>query len=159
MAAPSPAAPGPPAKKSGPGCLVLTIALVAVIAVGLTVGTLLSSGGDDGSEQSVTLADGTLDGTSWRVDATRDEQDAICVFLYTDADEPLTGACSLTPQDATFGDQTVVFGKAASDAGSVSVALSNGEVAEIPTQAADGISGRFYVTVVDGDVDADGFAT
>ena len=37
--------------------------------------------------------------------------------------------------------------------------LDNGEVVEIDTTTADGIDGRFYVQVVDGDVDAEGFAT
>ena len=36
--------------------------------------------------------------------------------------------------------------------------LDNGEVVEIDTATADGIDGRFYVQVVDGDVDAEGFA-
>ena len=62
---------------------------------------------------------------------------------------------TLTPQDATFGDQTVVFGRAASDARQVEVVLSDGETVEVDTVTAEGVDGRFYVTVVDGDVDAE----
>jgi hypothetical protein len=146
-----------PVKQSGPGCLVLSLAFVVVIVLGLVVGTMLNPGDDEEGERAVTLADGTLDGTTWRVDATRDEQGDSCVFLFADG-EQLTGACSLTPQDATFGDETVVFGKAASEDGTVSVLLDTGEVVDITTQTVDGLDGRFYLEVVAGDVDAEGFA-
>lgn len=65
-------------------------------------------------------------------------------------------AARSTPDDATFGDQTVVFGKAASDTTTVRVKLSNDTVVEIDTVEADGIDGRYYAEVVDGDVDAAG---
>ena len=133
------------------------VLLPIVVVIGLIVGTLLNDKQSPAGERSVTLDQGALDGTDWRVDAVRDVQGDTCAFLYADG-EQLTGACSLTPQDATFGDQTVVFGKAASTSDSVSVQLSNGTVVDIPTQPADGISGRYYVKVVPGDVDAEGFA-
>ena len=84
----------------------------------------------------------------------RDVDGASCVFLYQDG-EQLTGACAVTPQDVTIGDQTVVFGRAdRRRRRTVSVELDNGEVVEIDTTTADGMDGRFYVEVVDGDVDA-----
>jgi hypothetical protein len=38
------------------------------------------------------------------------------------------------------------------------VELDDGEVLEIDTVAVEGIDGRYFVAVVDGDVDAEGFA-
>ena len=157
MAAPAPSATPAPTKKSGPGCLTIAVLLPVVIIVGFLIGAVLNQQEDPSGEKAVTLADGTLNGTEWRVDAERDIEGETCAFLYAN-DEQLTGACSLTPQDATFGDQTVVFGKAASNKASVSVELSDGRIADIATQEADGIDGRFYVEVVTGDIDAEGFA-
>jgi hypothetical protein len=142
---------------SGHGCLIGAIALPIVMLVGLVIGNALSSPDDSASEHHVTLDSGTLAGSTWRVDAVRDVDGESCAFLY-EGGEQLTGACSLTPQDATFGDRTVVFGRAASADKSVRVQLSDERVVEIDTRAAKGISGSFYVEVVDGDVDATGFA-
>jgi hypothetical protein len=131
--------------------------LPVVVIAGLIVGSLLSGKDDPNDEASVTLDEGTIDGTEWRVDAVRDVDGAECAFLFQDG-EQLTGACTLTPQDATIGPQTVLFGRAATVSTSVRVLLDNDEVVEIDTVTAKGIDGRFYVEVVDGDVDAEGFA-
>jgi hypothetical protein len=143
--------------RSGPGCLLVGVLFVVVVIGGLVLGSVLSRP-DAPQDEVVTLDEGTIDGTQWRVDAVEDEQGDGCIFLFED-DEQLTGGCALTPQDATFGQQTVVFGKAASGAESVSVQLSSGEVVEIDTVEADDLSGRWYVQVVDGDVDAAGTVT
>lgn len=157
LMASSPAATPAPRPTSGPGCLVALILLPIVLIAGLVVGTALSRPDDPNDEASVTLDEGTLDGTRWRVDAERDVEGDECVFLY-EGDEQVTGACSLTPQDATFGERTVVFGRASSDATEVVVLLNTGDRVDIDTVAAKGIDGRFYVQVVEGDVDADGLA-
>jgi hypothetical protein len=129
-----------------------------VIIAGIVIGTVLSGGDDEPADTvAVTLDEGTIGGTEWRVDAERDIEGDSCAFLYEDGVQ-LTGACTDTPQDATFGDETVVFGRAPGDAASVRVALSNGDTVDIDTVAADGVPGRFYVIVVDGDVDAEGLA-
>jgi hypothetical protein len=125
-----------------------------VVIAGLVIGTALSNDDDPNTVESVTLEEGTIDGVEWRVDAERDIDGDTCAFLYEDGAQ-LTGACSLTPQDATFGDQTVVFGRAAGDARRVEVVLSDGDVVEVDTVTAEGVDGRFYVTVVEGDVDAE----
>ncbi|MGH9275091.1 MAG: hypothetical protein ACRDZU_10635 [Acidimicrobiales bacterium] len=146
----TPAAP----KRSGPGCVVLAVLFPVVILAGIVVGTVLDRPDDADEERSVTIADGTTsDGTEWRVDAVRDIEGDTCAFLF-EGDEQLTGGCALTPDDATFGDETVVFGKAASDTTTVRVVLNTGTVVEIDTVEADGISGRYYAKVVEGDVDA-----
>lgn len=156
MASPPSVTPAP--SRSGPGCLV-TLALLPVVVIGgLIVGSVLSGEDDPNDEASVTLDEGTIDGTEWRVDAVRDVEGDECAFLFRDG-EQLTGACTLTPQDATIGPQTVVFGRAATDSTSVRVLLDDGEVVDIDTVTAEGIDGRFYVEVVDGDVDAEGFDT
>jgi hypothetical protein len=126
-----------------------------VIVAGLLIGSALRS--DDGDDTaSVTLQEGTLDGTDWREVAARDVEGSTGAFLYEgDDDAPLNGACDLTPQDVTYGDQTVVFGRAPADADTVAVVMEDGEVVEIATVTADGVDGRFYVEVVDGDVDAE----
>ena len=155
MAATSPSATPAAPKRSGPGCLVTLLLLPVVVIVGLIVGAALNQQEDPDAERSVTLDEGTIDGIEWRVDARRDVEGDFCAFLYEDGAQ-LTGACTLTPQDATFGGQTVVFGKASSDATSVAVVLSDGETVEIATVPADGLDGRYYVQVVDGDVDAEG---
>lgn len=154
MAATSPSVTPAVPERSGPGCLVALLLLPVVIIVGLVVGAALNQQEDPDAERSVTLDEGTLDGVEWRVDARRDVEGDLCAFLYEDG-EQLTGACTLTPQDATFGDQTVVFGKAASAAATVAVVLSDGETVEIDTVTADGLDGRYYVQVVEGDVDAE----
>jgi hypothetical protein len=156
MATPPSATPAAPTR-SGPGCLVALLLLPVVIVAGLVIGTVLSREDDPADETSVTLDEGTIDGIRWRVAAERDVEGAVCAFLYQDG-EQLTGACTITPQDATIGDQTVVFGRAADDATSVTVELDTGAVVEIDTTTAEGIDGRFFVQVVDGDVDAEGFA-
>ena len=109
MAAPPPPSGPASTAKSGPGCLVIAVLLPIVVILGLVIGAALSDKDDPDGKKSANLAEGTLDGTTWRVDAERDVEGAICIFLYAD-DEQLTGACDPTPQDATFGDQTVVFG-------------------------------------------------
>jgi len=154
----SPPSPTPRPAASGSGCLVALIALPFVIVIGLVIGKALSDddGGDVPGEERATLDEGTLAGTAWRVDAVVDVEGDVCAFLYAD-DEQLTGACDQTPQDATFGDETVVFG-VAGERERVAVELSDGEVVEIETAAAGDIAGRFYVTVVPGDVDAEGLA-
>jgi hypothetical protein len=147
----TPAAP----KRSGPGCLALGVLFPVVILTGIVIGTVLNRPDDPDGERSVTVAHGTTaDGTEWRVDAERDVEGDTCAFLYQD-DEQLTGGCALTPDDATFGDETVVFGKAASDTMSVRVVLNTGTVVEIDTVEAEGIDGRYYAKLVDGDVDAE----
>ena len=157
MATPPSATPAA-SSRTGPGCLVALVLLPIVIVLGLVIGTVVSSRDDDPvEERSVTVEEGTIGGVDWRVDAERDVEGDSCAFLYQDG-EQLTGACTITPQDATIGDQTVVFGRAADDATSVTVELDTGAVVEIDTTKAEGIDGRFFVQVVDGDVDAEGFA-
>src|SRR5688572_23070096 len=112
MASPPSVTPSP--SRSGPGCLVPLALLPLVVLAGLIVGSILSGEDDPNAEASVTLDEGTIDGTEWRVDAVRDVEGDECAFLFRDG-EQLTGACTLTPQDATIGQQTVVFGRAASD--------------------------------------------
>jgi hypothetical protein len=157
MATPPAATPATPAR-TGPGCLVALVLLPIVIILGLVVGTVLSDRGDESADEaSVTLDEGTIDGVEWRVDAVRDVEGESCAFLYQDG-EQLTGACTSTPQDATIGAQTVVFGRAADGQPSVRVELDTGAVVEIDTVSADGVDGTFFVEVVDGDVDAEAFA-
>lgn len=156
MATPPSATPAP-TQRSGPGCLLGLLLLPVVVIVGLVVGTILNDEEDPNDEKSVTVDEGSIEGTEWRVDAVRDVEGDTCAFLYRDG-EQLTGACTLTPQDATIGQQTVVFGRASTDSTSVRVVLDNAEVVEIDTVTAKGIEGRFYVEVVQGDVDAEGFA-
>ena len=150
----TPAATPAPAERSGAGCLVALVLFPVVVIAGLVIGTALSNDDDPNAVLSVTLEEGTIDGVEWRVDAERDVEGDTCAFLYEDGDQ-LTGGCSLEPEDATFGDQTVVFGRAPSDARQVDVVLSDGEVVDVATVTADGLEGRFYVQVVDGDVDAE----
>ncbi len=154
----SPSVTPAPTERSGPGCVTVAILLPVVVISGFIIGAVMSDEEDPNGEKSVTLDAGEIDGVDWVVNAERDAEGDTCAFLYQD-DEQLTGACTLTPQDATIGDQTVLFGRAASDATSVRVRLDNAEVVEIDTTTAEGLDGRFYVKVVDGDVDADGFAT
>jgi hypothetical protein len=51
-----------------------------------------------------------------------------------------------------------VFGRSAGTTDAVSLQLTDGKVVSIDTQRAAGFDGRFYVQVVPGDVDAEGFA-
>ncbi len=140
---------------SNVGCVVAVIALPIVILVGVVIGTVLRSDDDADEEQHVALQDGDIDGTAWRVDAVRDVEGETCVFLYEgDAADPLNGTCDLEPQDVTYGDQTVVFGRTRPGAAQAKVELSNDEDVEVDTRSVDGMDGLFYVTVVDGDVDA-----
>jgi hypothetical protein len=88
------------------------------------------------------------------VDAVRDVDGQTCVFLYEDgADDPLNGTCDLQPLDVTYGDRTVVFGRADAGDTTVTVDFVSGDPVEIETQSAEGMEGRFYVEVVDGDRD------
>ena len=133
----------------------MAVLLPIVILIGVVVGTVLNRPDEPDEERSVTFAEGTTrDGTEWRVDAVRDIEGDLCAFLF-EADAQLTGGCALTPDDATFGDQTVVFGRTSSDVTSVRVVLNNGEVVEIDTVEAEGLAGRYYAEVVEGDVDAE----
>ena len=143
--------------RSGPGCLIIALLLPVVMVVGIVIGSVLNQQEDPNGEKSLTLAEGTLEATDWRVTAERDIEGETCTFLYA-AGEQVAGACTLTPQDATFGDQTVVFGRSAGTTDAVSLQLTNGKVVSIDTQRAAGFDGRFYVQVVPGDVDAEGFA-
>src|SRR3546814_20265267 len=65
----------------------------------------------DLDEIRAVLDEGDLDGVAWRVEAVRDVEGDSCAFLFAD-DEQLTGSCAPTPQDASFGGSTVVFGLA-----------------------------------------------
>jgi len=149
----APSATPRPADRSGVGCLVAAIAAPIVILLGVVIGTMLNRPDDPPEEERTTLDSGRIGEVAWRVDAVRDVEGDVCTFLYEDGTQ-LTGACADEPQDATFGDETVVFGRISDDAEAVRVALSDGEVVEIPTRTVDGLDGRFYVQVVDGDVDA-----
>ncbi|MGQ0432734.1 MAG: hypothetical protein ACT452_10070, partial [Microthrixaceae bacterium] len=144
MSSPPSATPEPPLR-SGPGCLVIGLLLPVVIVAGIVIGTILDQPGGPDEERSVTLDEGTIDGTAWRVDAVRDIEGESCAFLYADG-EQLSGGCEHTPDDATFGDRTVVFGATSADTTTVRVVLSDARVVEIDTVEADGIDGRFYVT-------------
>ena len=157
MATAPSATPSPPSK-SGPGCLVVGIAFPLVVLVGIVVGTVLDRPDDPPEERAVTIAEGTIGATEWRVDAVRDVEEETCAFVYEDGVQ-LTGGCALTPQDATFGDETVVFGRAGADAAAVTVILNTGDTVEIDTVEAEGIEGRFYAEVVPGDVDVERLAT
>ncbi|MFL6204072.1 MAG: hypothetical protein ACJ739_01855 [Acidimicrobiales bacterium] len=141
---------------SNVGCVIAIIALPVVILVGVIIGTVLrSDDGGDVDEDHVALQDGDLGGTAWRVDAVRDVEGETCVFLYEgEAEDPLNGTCDLEPQDVTYDDHTVVFGRVQPGTAPATVELSNGEVIEVDTQTVDGMDGGFYVTVVDDDVDA-----
>jgi hypothetical protein len=140
---------------SNVGCVLAIVALPFVILIGIVIGTVLRS--DDGpeDEEHVSIDEGLIDGTAWRIDAVRDVEGETCIFLYEDdAVDPLNGTCDLQPQDVTYGDQTVVFGRTENGRTEASVELSNDEVAVAETEVAEGMDGRFYVTVVDGDVNA-----
>src|SRR5436190_11850113 len=135
------------------GCVLALIAFPIVVLIGVIIGLVLRDDDEGPTESSVTIQEGDIDGTAWRVDAQRDVEGATCVFSYLD-DAQSTGACSLDPQDDTVGDQTIVFGRAAPGDDQVTVELSNGDSVAIDTQTAEGMEGRFYVEVVNADVDA-----
>jgi hypothetical protein len=136
----------------------VALVLVPVVVIaGLVVGTMLRGDDESNTAVSVTLDEGTIEGVVWRVDAERDVEGDSCIFLYEDG-EQLNGACDATPQDATFGEETVVFGRATGDARTVEVVLSRGDAVEVDTVTAEGVDGRFYVEVVEGDVDAERLA-
>ena len=141
------------------GCVLALIAFPIVVLIGIIIGLFLRDTDEGPTEVHDTLESGELDGISWQVDAVQDVDGQSCIFLYEDgADDPLNGTCDLQPQDVTYGDQTVVFGRA--DAEQVTVELDNGESVVIDTvTASESIAGRFYVTVVDGDVDAESLST
>jgi hypothetical protein len=155
MAEPPSATPrAAPKAPSNLGCLIAIIALPIVVLIGLVIGTALRDD-DRPEEEHATLLEGELDGTEWTVDAVKDVDGATCIFLYEDgADDPLNGTCDLQPQDVTYGDQSVVFGRADPGATTVSVELSTDDTVDIPTTTADGMDGRFYAEVVEGDVNA-----
>jgi hypothetical protein len=141
---------------SNVGCVLAIVALPFVIVLGVIVGTVLRSDDDaDEEEEHVTLDEGDLAGAAWRVDAVRDVDGQTCIFLYEDeAEDPLNGTCDLQPQDVTYDDQTVVFGRAPNGDADVDVELSDDEVITVETRPVDGMDGRFFVTVIDRDVDA-----
>jgi hypothetical protein len=143
-------------ERSNLGCVIAILLFPVIVVAGLVIGTVLRDD-DTGGERSVTVDGGSLDGTEWRVDAHRDVEGDTCAFLFADG-EQLTGACDATPQDATFGASTVVFGKAPGHVEEVRVELDTGDVVSIATTEVDEIDGRFYVQVVDGDIDAVGLA-
>jgi hypothetical protein len=141
------------------GCVIAIVALPIVVLIGIVIGTVLRSDDDEPEELHVELQRGELEGVAWQVDAVRDVDGQTCVFLYEEgAGEPLNGTCDLQPQDVTYGDQTVVFGRAEPGDRSVSVELEDGEEVEVDTSSVDDLDGRFYVTIVDADVDAESLA-
>ncbi|MET0903440.1 MAG: hypothetical protein ABWZ52_09390 [Acidimicrobiales bacterium] len=145
---------------SNVGCVLALVALPLVILIGVIIGTVLRRDDDVTEEQHVTLDQGEIAGTAWRIDAVRDVEGETCIFLYEDdAVDPLNGSCDLQPQDVTYGDETVVFGRADGEAIEVAVEVQRQEAVDpesvmIDTVTADGMDGRFYVAVVDGDLDA-----
>lgn len=160
MADPPSATPRPaPKSPSNVGCVIAIVALPIVVFIGVILGTALRDD-DQPEEQHVTLEEGELDGIEWKVDAVEDVDGQLCVFLYEDGSEdPLNGTCDLEPQDVTYGDQTVLFGRA--DAGDTTVTVevqragaADPEPVTIDTVTAEGLGGPFYVEVVDGDLDA-----
>lgn len=146
------------AKRSGPGCLFMAIAFPLVILAGVVVGTALDDPEEAPEEVHVVVAEGTIGTTEWRVDAVQDVEGELCAFLYADGAQ-LTGGCGVEPDDATFVDETVVFGRVDGTAASVEVVLSNAEVVEADTVEAEGLEGRWYAVVVPGDVDVEKLQT
>lgn len=149
-----PPPPIAPRRRRG-GCLFWAIALPVVVFVGFLAGSLASNSGDEDDDHA-RLAEGT-EGGGWRVDAVRDVQDEVCTFIYVRGEQS-TGGCDTTAQDETLDDGavTIVFGKAPRDARRVAVPIEPGSPVEVDTITAPGLEGRFYVTEVEGDVDAAG---
>jgi hypothetical protein len=143
--------------KGGLGCVTTAILFVVIVAVGLVVGTVLSGGDDDADERAETIADGVVrDGTAertWRIDAEVDEAGASCVFLY-EAEEQVTGACDDTPQAATLGETTILFGRMAAGRTDAAVELSDGSRQPVEGFDVDGFDERFYVEQLRREVDA-----
>jgi len=148
------------------GCVLAILALPVVVFIGLVIGLMLRGDDDEPTEESVTLEEGEIDGIEWEVAAVEDVDGEVCVFLYEDgAEDPLNGTCDFQPQDVTYVEQTVVFGQtdAVSGAGdpesSVTVSLDGGDASsvDVDLESIEDIDGYFYVTVVDGDVDAVGY--
>ena len=147
----TPAAP----KRSGPGCLFVGIALPVVILIGVVIGTTLDSPDEPPEEVRVEVAAGTTaDGTEWQVEAVRDIEGELCAFLLADGVE-LTGGCGEAADDATFGEETVVFGHLEGDADTARVVLNDAEVIEIETEQIPDFPGRWFATLVDRDVDVE----
>ena len=144
--------------KGGLGCLTTVVLFVVVIVIGLIVGTMLSGDDDDGDdERSQVISDGTYEeagqSATWHVDAELDVEGDTCVFLYkAEEADPVTGSCDDTPQAATLGPTTIVFGLVDSSARNVSVRLSDGSSPVVETFEVEGFDGRFYVNPVSGDV-------
>jgi hypothetical protein len=154
MSSPPSATPAP-SKRSGPGCLVLGGLFLVVVLGGIVIGTALDQPDDPPEERSAPVTDGvTGDGTAWRLDAVVDVDEATCAFLFAD-DVQLTGGCGEVADDATFGEETVVFGHVEGDVDTVRVILNIGEVVEIDTVAVDGYEGRYFAELVAGDVDVE----
>jgi len=143
------------------GCVLALIAFPFVVLIGIIIGLVLRDNDEGPTEAHDTLESGELDETSWQVDAVLDVDGQTCIFLYEDgADDPLNGTCDLQPQDVTYSDQTVVFGRAQPNQTEVTVELSNGDTVDVETvTAGEGIGGPFYVTVVDGDVNAESLSS
>jgi hypothetical protein len=139
---------------SNVGCVLAIVALPVVILIGVVIGTVLRDDDDGPEETRENVADGEIDGTSYRVGVERDVQGANCIFLF-EGDEQISGACGREPQDVTYGDQTVVFGLTDPVTTTAQVELSNGEVVEITTHGAEAIDDHWYVEEVAGDVDAE----
>ena len=154
MSTPPSATPAPP-KRSGPGCLVLGGLFLVVVLGGVVIGTALDQPDDPPEERSAPVTDGVAaDGTEWRLDAVVDVDEATCAFLFADGAQ-LTGGCGEVADDATFGDETVVFGHVGGEVETVRVVLNVGRAVEIATVAVDGYEGRFFAELVDGDVDVE----
>jgi hypothetical protein len=144
---------------SNVGCVIAIVALPFVVLLGIVIGTVLRSDDDDAEELHIELERGELEGVAWQVDAVRDVDGQTCVFLYEEgAGEPLNGTCDLQPQDVTYGDQTVVFGRAEAGDRAVTVELEDGEEVEVDTRTVGDLDGSFYVTIVDADVDVEALA-
>jgi hypothetical protein len=138
------------------GCLWVLMLTPVVIVAGLVIGSLAARGGDDGpTEASVRIGQGTADGQEWHVEAVRDVEGEICVFLYVDRQLQAAGACEPVPDRARFSDRMVVFGIAPREAARVRVGLSDGREVEIDTVGAGEVEGRFYVQEIDGDPELD----
>ncbi len=154
MSTPPSATPAPP-KRTGPGCLVLGALFLVVVLGGVVIGTALDQPDDPPEERSTSVTDGVAaDGTEWRLDAVVDVDEATCAFQFAD-EAQLTGGCGELADDATFGEETVVFGHVEGDTETVRVVLNVGEVVEIDTVAVDGYEGRYFAELVEGDVDVE----
>lgn len=131
---------------------------MAVFGIAMVLGALVAyaiRGNDDDDVDrrlDVVLEQGDVGGDRWSVHGRRDEQGELCVEIRS-RDETVTGACGFAPQEATFEDRTVVFGLAPEAAARAEVALDNGLRLSITTDSHDDFPTRYYVALVDGDVD------